>query len=423
MIMLSRMAPHWRTALLISFLSVSAGPLGAFATHFRSGIISYAPNRQDPTLLDVTVTSSWATNDNLDIYVRTPQAGNQDAFDTNRNDFVGDGYDPAGNYYLTLRTTRSIPVPTDLPALINTWGCCRIEGLVGYGDYDGYNEYKDFAFATMYVAGAPSSIIVDALPFMIAGQAASGGLAYFFVPAISPRGGAINCSINRDIAFTDPYELTVTPITGGCSIGWNNSEYSIGATAPVGLRVTDTATGQYNDITFLVTMVDPKLAPVVTSVTSTGKTLPQASGNITILIQTQVQVVITATDPFNGTLTAASSSLPLGATLTTTPRGGASSVTVTFTWTPTIANNGSGIVLIVIRSSSYLYTTVSFSYKVIRPTPPFPPPPPSPYPPSPPPRRPPPPSPSPPRPPPPSPPPPRPPPPLRLPPAPLPPLR
>ncbi|GIL67523.1 hypothetical protein Vafri_20871, partial [Volvox africanus] len=252
-------------------------------------------------------------------------------------------------------------------------------------DLVGFYGSTDYTYGAMYVAGAPSSIIVDALPFMIAGQAASGGLAYFFVPAISPRGGAINCSINRDIAFTDPYELTATPITGGCSIGWNNSKYSIGATAPVGLRVTDTATGQYNDITFLVTMVDPKLAPVVTSVTSAGKTLPQASGNITILIQTQVQVVITATDPSIGLLKASSSSLPSGATLTTTSSCCPSSMTVTFTWTPT--NYGSGIVLIVIQSPSYLYTTVSFSYNVVRPQPPFPPLP-SPYPPSPPPLRP-----------------------------------
>ncbi|GLI62739.1 hypothetical protein VaNZ11_005471 [Volvox africanus] len=371
-------ARHWRAALLIIALSASAAPLGAFASHFRAGIISYAPNSQDPTLLDVSVTTSWAYTDYLYIYLWTAPTGNSYIFSTSSNDVVGSGTDALGNYYVTLRTTKSIPVPTDLPALITTSGCCRIYGLVGYGDYAGYSNYDDFAFSTQYVAGAPTSILVDALPFMLADRAKSPGTyAYFFVPALSLRGNPLSCAINRAIAFTAPTELTASAVTGGCNIGWNNNKYSYNVTAPVGLRITDTVTGQYNDLTFLVTMIDTSLAPSVVGATCNGVALPQTGSSISITIGVQIQVIITVIDPAGGTLTASCSSLPSGATLTTRPGSSASSATVTFTWTPTTLS--SGVTIIVITSTSYLYTTFPFSFSL--PPPPLPPspsPPPSP---------------------------------------------
>ncbi|GIL69190.1 hypothetical protein Vretifemale_134 [Volvox reticuliferus] len=403
--MLSCIARHWRAAFLIVALSTCAAPFGAFASHFRSGMIGYKINRQDPSLLDVTVTTSWASNDYLGIYMSSPNNGGTTLFSTSSSDVVGSGHSPQGSYYVTLRTTGTIPVPTDLPARIYASSCCRIDGLVGYGDYDGYYSYDDFEFAATYVASAPTSMIVDALPFMLCSQAsAPGGLAYFFVPAVSPTGATITCAINRAIAFTAPGELTVAPVTGGCNVGWKNSKYTLGATAPVGLTVTDTSTGQYNEFTFLVTIIDPATLPVIGSIQGPSGGLPQYGGNIILTIGIQCQIVINATDPTaGGTLSASSSSLPSGATLTIAPTTGVPPLIVTFSFTPTTANIGGGVVTIVITSSSYLYTIVSFSYTVSPPTPP-PSPPPSPPPPLPP-----------------SPPPPSPPPPSPLPPSPLPP--
>ncbi|GIM08033.1 hypothetical protein Vretimale_12081 [Volvox reticuliferus] len=249
-------ARHWRAARLIIALLVSTAPLGTVAIHFLSGMITYETNPDDASLLDVTVTVGWREIDMVEVYVGTSTGLNYYVFNTSMFEVVGNSYNPSGNYYyVTLRTIQSIPAPTNLPAArIYVKGCCRPRGLAGFGDYDGYNSYSNYGFATHYVDGAPSSVIVDAQPIMTALQADPGGVAYFFVPAVSPIGSPISCAINRDIAFTAPYELTATAVTGGCSIGWRNSQYTIGSMAPVGLTVTDTVTGQHNDLTFLVTI-------------------------------------------------------------------------------------------------------------------------------------------------------------------------
>ncbi|GIL54475.1 hypothetical protein Vafri_10000 [Volvox africanus] len=250
---------------------------------------------------------------------------------------------------------------------------------------------------------------------MITGKAAPKSLSYFLVPAASPAGNPITCSINRNVAFTQPYELTATAAPGGCSIGWNNSAHNEGKVAPVGLTIVDTVTGQRTDLTFLAGVVNSAYIPVVQSITYGGQGLPLHGGTIAVYVGVQAQVVISVQD-FGSYLSATGTSLPSGASLTISPANGVPPVKVTFTWTPTWSSNLKGFVSIVVTSESGLFTMVTFRFKIYAsPPPPIPFPPPSPL--SPPPR-PPSPSPLPPRPPSPSPLPPRPPSPSPLPPRP-----
>ncbi|GLI63680.1 hypothetical protein VaNZ11_006718, partial [Volvox africanus] len=194
--------------LVIALWASSGGPLGVFASHFRSGIVTYALNREDSTLLDVTVTTTWRypseNSYKLSAYLRTSVGDDTRLFKTSSDDVVSYGQDLLYKGYIMLRTTRSIPVPTDLPATIYISDCCRALNLVGFGDYSGYDDYSYFTFSTQYVAEAPQSIIVDVPPVTITVNAAPGHYAYFFVPAISPTGAPIICSINRALAFTAP---------------------------------------------------------------------------------------------------------------------------------------------------------------------------------------------------------------------------
>ncbi|GIL92638.1 hypothetical protein Vretifemale_20146, partial [Volvox reticuliferus] len=280
---------YWRITLFVIALSASAGPLGAFADHFRSGIISYETNSQDPTLLDVTVTTTYLDIDDrnywYDVYMRTAGNVNEYLFTTDKDDVLRYGQDPLYTRYIALRTSRSIPVPTDIPAIIDVWDCCRVDNLVGFGDYYGYSDYRDFYFSTHYVADAPKSIIVDMPPVMIAVKTHnSRDYSFVFVPAISPTGAPISCSINRGSAFTSPYELIAIDEPGGCSIGWANMGYSEGDKVPVGLRVMDTDTGQFNDLTFLVMVTNLNILPAVKTITTGGLRLPQHGGNITMYV-------------------------------------------------------------------------------------------------------------------------------------------
>ncbi|GLI63682.1 hypothetical protein VaNZ11_006721, partial [Volvox africanus] len=87
-------------------------------------------------------------------------------------------------------------------------------------------------------------------------------------------------------------ELTATEVNGGCSIGWRNSGYNDGTTVPVGLRVMDVTTGQFNDLTFLVMVVRSNFLPVVGKITFGGMTLPQNGGSVTMYVGKQSQVCI-----------------------------------------------------------------------------------------------------------------------------------
>ncbi|EFJ50092.1 hypothetical protein VOLCADRAFT_89111 [Volvox carteri f. nagariensis] len=97
-------------------------------------------------------------------------------------------------------------------------------------------------------------------------------------------------------------------------------------------------------LVYVQMLADLSGLPVVSSVNvlETGQVLPQKGGNVNVYVGTPITVVFTVTDPNAGNvITASSSSLPSGATLTTTPSSGVAPVNVTFSWTPSATSPAS----------------------------------------------------------------------------------
>ncbi|GLC52496.1 hypothetical protein PLESTB_000636200 [Pleodorina starrii] len=277
-------------------------------------------------------------------------SGNTTLFTTNSTDVVGSGYDAAGAEYVTLRTTGIMsPIPSANTEIFVS-GCCRFASV------------HNFRFSTMYVPSEASSILTQPPAYILVERAAPTAYAYAFVPAVSSDGAAIDCNIN-----TGSYvELTASAATGGCRVRWDNQMGQVGDTVDVKLRVSKGNTGLYSDITFFLMIADLSGAPEVHAVSSGGQTLNPNGDTIQVTFGTLAQVVFLVEDPSGyANITASSTTLPAGATLTTTPADGLAPITVMFSWTPTASNPlGLGLVVVVFTDEGGLSTFASFSYNL-----------------------------------------------------------